>query len=56
MPADSRLQNGVASLAYVAGIRVLIAFTTSKAWMAGTSPAMTNAWLCTNARTRHARN
>ena len=39
MPAHSRSKNGVASLAYVAGIHVLNA--ESKAWMAGTSPAMT---------------
>jgi hypothetical protein len=41
MPALSRSKNGVASLAYVAGIHVLISFET-KAWMAGTSPAMTD--------------
>jgi hypothetical protein len=40
MPADSRSKNGVASLAYVAGIHVL-SFSKRKAWMAGTSPAMT---------------
>jgi hypothetical protein len=38
MPGQSRSKNGVASLAYVPGTRVLIAM---KAWMAGTSPAMT---------------
>jgi len=36
MPAHSRSQNGVASLAYVAGIHVL----SRQTWMAGTSPAM----------------
>jgi hypothetical protein len=35
----SRSKNGVAELAY--GIHVLAAFAASKAWMAGTSPAMT---------------
>jgi hypothetical protein len=40
MPAQSRLKNGVASLAYVAGIHVLRAH--GKTWMAGTSPAMTD--------------
>jgi hypothetical protein len=39
MPAHSRSKNGVASLAYVAGIHVLS--SDSKTWMAGTSPAMT---------------
>jgi hypothetical protein len=38
MPGQSRSKNGVASLAYVPGTHVLIAM---KAWMAGTSPAMT---------------
>jgi hypothetical protein len=41
MPAHSRSKNGVASLAYVAGIHVLISETEEKTWMAGTSPAMT---------------
>jgi hypothetical protein len=41
MPAHSRSKNGVASLAYVAGIHVFNASST-KTWMAGTSPAMTN--------------
>ena len=42
MPAHSRSENGVALLAYVAGIHVFLAgSTSSKAWMAGTSPAMT---------------
>ena len=40
MPAHSRSKNGVASLAYVAGIHVLW-ISTKKTWMAGTSPAMT---------------
>jgi hypothetical protein len=40
MPALSRLKNGVASLAYVAGIHVLRA--QGKTWMARTSPAMTD--------------
>jgi hypothetical protein len=41
MPGHSRPQDGVASLAYVPGIHVL-GPATSKAWMAGTSPAMTS--------------
>jgi hypothetical protein len=41
MPAHSRSKNGVASLAYVAGIHVLTDDAESKTWMAGTSPAMT---------------
>jgi hypothetical protein len=41
MPADSRSKNGVASLAYVAGIHVLMQCPKAKTWMAGTSPAMT---------------
>jgi hypothetical protein len=41
MPAHSRSKNGVASLAYVAGIHVLAAERKAKTWMAGTSPAMT---------------
>jgi hypothetical protein len=41
MPAHSRSKNGVASLAYVAGIHVLIHIGEKKTWMAGTSPAMT---------------
>jgi hypothetical protein len=40
MPAHSRSKNGVASLPYVAGIHVFRRGT-AKAWMAGTSPAMT---------------
>jgi len=40
MPADSRSENGVASLAYVAGIHVSAALR-PKTWIAGTSPAMT---------------
>jgi hypothetical protein len=40
MPGHSRSKNGVLKTAYVPGIHVLIA--TSKAWMAGTSPAMTH--------------
>jgi hypothetical protein len=42
MPAHSRSKDGVASLAYVAGIHVLAAVQENKAWMAGTSPAMTS--------------
>jgi GH24 family phage-related lysozyme (muramidase) len=42
MPADSRSKNGVASLAYVAGIHVFTSSVTLKRWMAGTSPAVTN--------------
>jgi hypothetical protein len=41
MPAQSRSKNGVASLAYVAGIHVLRSVSKAKTWMAGTSPAMT---------------
>jgi hypothetical protein len=41
MLAHSRSKNGVASLAYVAGIYVL-RLAKAKMWMAGTSPAMTN--------------
>src|SRR6185369_1147979 len=39
MPAHSRLKDGVATLAYVAGTTP---WHQSKAWMAGTSPDMTN--------------
>jgi hypothetical protein len=39
MPGHSRSKNGVALLAYVPGIDVLL--SCRKAWMAGTSPAMT---------------
>jgi len=41
MPAHSRSKNGVASLAYVAGIHVVNATPQLTTWMAGTSPAMT---------------
>jgi hypothetical protein len=41
MPAHSRSKDGVASLAYVAGIHVFAACVKPKTWMAGTSPAMT---------------
>ena len=41
MPAHSRSKNGVASLAYVAGIHVFMVRVKPKTWMAGTSPAMT---------------
>jgi hypothetical protein len=42
MPVHSRSKNGVASLAYVTGIHVLLQTGRgSKTWMAGTSPAMT---------------
>jgi hypothetical protein len=41
MPGHSRSKNGVASLAYVPGIHVFTALPWQKAWMAGTSPAMT---------------
>jgi|GEM_PF-3734758 len=41
MPALSRSKNGVASLAYVAGIHVFMACGKAKTWMAETSPAMT---------------
>jgi len=43
MPAHSRLKNGVASLAYVAGIHVLRQSGNKKTEMAGTSPAVTRA-------------
>ncbi len=41
MPGHGRSKNGVASLAYVPGIHVLL--SGRKTWMAGTSPAMTTA-------------
>ncbi len=41
MPGHSRRKDGVASLAYVPGIHAFLACR--KAWMAGTSPAMTKA-------------
>jgi hypothetical protein len=40
MPAHSHSKNSVASLAYVAGIHVLLLTIAAKTWMAGTSPAM----------------
>jgi hypothetical protein len=40
-PAHSRWKNGVALLAYVAGIHVFAGRVKPKMWMAGTSPAMT---------------
>jgi hypothetical protein len=40
MPGHRRSKNGVASRAYVPGIHVFD-FLRAKAWMAGTSPAMT---------------
>jgi hypothetical protein len=39
MPGHSGSKNGVASLAYLPGIHALL--DQKKAWMAGTSPAMT---------------
>jgi hypothetical protein len=42
MLALSRPKDGVLSHAYVAAIHVLTDFAISKAWMAGTSPAMTS--------------
>jgi len=42
MPGHSRPKDGVASLAYVPGIHALLR-NKRKAWMAGTSPAMTAA-------------
>ena len=39
MPGHSRPKDGVLSHAYVPGIHVLLQH--GKAWMAGTSPAMT---------------
>ena len=41
IPAHSRSKNGVASLAYVAGIHDFTVRANPKTWMAGTSPAMT---------------
>jgi hypothetical protein len=41
MPAHSRSKNGVASLAYVAGVHVFMVRENLKTWMAGTRPAMT---------------
>jgi hypothetical protein len=41
MPAHSRAKNGVASLAYVAGISLRRQFGALVIVMAGTSPAMT---------------
>jgi hypothetical protein len=41
MPGHSRSKNGVALLAYVPGIHVLLFGSLVKARMAGTSPAMT---------------
>jgi hypothetical protein len=41
MPAHSRSKNGVASLAYVAGIHDFTVRANPKTWMAATSPAMT---------------
>jgi hypothetical protein len=41
MPAHSRSKNGVASLAYGAGIHVLQAYDRAKTWMPGTRPGMT---------------
>jgi hypothetical protein len=44
MPGHSRSKNGVASLAYVPSINVLV--RKGKSWMTGTSPAMTTGWKC----------
>src|SRR6478672_10064381 len=41
MPGHSRSKNGVASLAYG---RASTSWKLKKAWMAGTSPAMTSVW------------
>jgi chitodextrinase len=41
MPGHSRSKNGVASLAYILGIHILVS-PREKAWTAGTSPAMTH--------------
>jgi hypothetical protein len=41
MPGHSRPKDGVASLAYVPGIHAFHSASVNKAWMAGTSPAMT---------------
>jgi hypothetical protein len=41
IPAHSRSKNGVASLAYVAGIHDFTVRANPKTWMAATSPAMT---------------
>jgi len=44
MPAHSRPKDGVLSHAYVAGIHVFAGRQCRKAWVAGTSPAMTTTW------------
>ncbi len=57
MPGHSRPQDGVASLAYVPGIHAFLLVRQSKAWMAGTSPAMTaqpTKHLDNNPRTKYA--
>ena len=46
MPGHRRSKNGVASLAYVPGIHVISESLPNKAWMAGTSPAMTSGFYC----------
>jgi hypothetical protein len=44
MAAHSRPNDGVASLAYVAGIHVFLPLTKSKTWMAGPSPRRRLIW------------
>jgi hypothetical protein len=41
MPAHSRSKNGVASVAYVAGIHVCVSLSARKTWMAGSFYAKT---------------
>jgi hypothetical protein len=41
MAGHSRSKNGIASLACVPAIHVLVCCTGAKAWMRGTSPRMT---------------
>jgi hypothetical protein len=41
MPGHSRPKDGIVSLAYVPGIHAFLP-KRNKAWVAGTSPAMTN--------------
>ena len=45
MPAHSRAKDGVLSHAYVADIHCVDGLDAAKTWMAGTSPAMTDARL-----------
>jgi hypothetical protein len=49
MAGHNRSKNGVASLAYVPAIHVLLSVEAAKAWMPGTSPGMTQNMLLTPA-------